>query len=270
MGAVIVVAGIWLLLMVYEPLPHVRVGLGSMALGYILAWYVPIWFKHRHVKSQNRLLDRCRALLMLGSRAMEAGDKAGAEQVLTRIRRLEWVWRLGAAVPFRISLALWAMAWAIAMCIGIRFLGSLVVQYGWSGKVMTSSQMLSELQLTAMISMTAPMYALMGYFEAWRNPWAIDNCGDRLWQIIYGTRAVETAPVEERFDVPDFDGLTPHQIFGVGPDVTRRQLHLARRRLVQELHPDRWHHAGVQERKAREEALKRVNAAYDMLKRQVA
>lgn len=270
MGAVIVVAGIWLLLMAYEPLPHVRVGLASMALGYILAWYVPIWFKHRHVKSQNRLLDRCRALLILGSRAMEAGDKGGAEQILTRIRRLELVWRLGAAISLRVSLALWAIAWGVAISIGIRFLGGLVVQYGWSGKVMTGSQMVSELQLVAMISITAPMYALMGYFEAWRNPWAIDNCGDRLWQIIYGSRAVEIAPEEERIDVPSFDGMTPHQVFGVGPSFTRRELDQARRKLVQELHPDRWHHASTKERKAREEALKRVNAAYDTLKRQVA
>lgn len=267
MGAVVVVAGLWLLLMVFEPLPHVRFGLGSMALGYILAWYVPIWFKHRHVKSQNQLLDRCRALLILGSRAMEAGDKAAAKQFLTRIRRLESVWRLGAAIPFRVSLALWAIVWGVAISIGIRFLGGLVVQYGWSGKVMSAPQMASELQLAAMISVTAPMYALMGYFEAWRNPWAIDNCGDRLWQIIYGTRAVEIAPEEEKIDVPNFDGMTPYEVFGVGAGFTRRELDQARRRLVQQLHPDRWHHASVKERRAREEALKRVNAAYDLLKR---
>lgn len=75
MGAVIVIAGIWLLLMFKETLLHVRIGLGSLALSYVLAWYVPAYFKHRHVRSQNRLLDRCRALLILGSQAFEVGNR---------------------------------------------------------------------------------------------------------------------------------------------------------------------------------------------------
>lgn len=37
MGAVIVVVAIWLTVILFEPLTHMRLGLGSMALGYVLA-----------------------------------------------------------------------------------------------------------------------------------------------------------------------------------------------------------------------------------------
>lgn len=64
--------------------------------------------------------------------------------------------------------------------------------------------------------------------------------------------------------------MSPQEIFGLGYHFTRRELDRARRRRVQELHPDRWHTASPKERHAREEALKRVNAAYDLLKRETA
>ena len=98
--------------------------------------------------------------------------------------------------------------------------------------------------------------------------WAIDNCGDRLWLLMFGPRAVEVALEPGTAGAPNFDGMTPYEVFGLGLSFTRRALDKARRRLVQELHPDRWHNADPQERKAREEALKGVNAAYDVLRRQ--
>ena len=82
----------------------------------------------------------------------------------------------------------------------------------------------SELLTVIAISATAPFYALFGYFEAWIKPWAIDNCGDRLWQLMFGSRAVEIAPEEAKFNVPDFDGMTPREIFGMGLRFTRREL----------------------------------------------
>ena len=266
MGAVVVIAGIWLALLWYEPQTHVRIGLASMGLGYVIAWYVPIWFRHRHVRAQNRLLDRCRALLIVGSREFEAGDKPAAEAILARIRRLEGLWKLGNAIPFRLSLALWGIAWAIAICVLIRFAGLIVVHYGWTGKILAGEKILSELWIAWAVSMTAPLYALLGYFDAWKNEWAIENCGDRLWQLLYGPRAVELPPESETTSGPNFDGMSAREVFGLGYSFTRRDLDMARRRLVKELHPDRWHSASLRERNAREEALKRVNAAYDTLR----
>jgi hypothetical protein len=171
---------------------------------------------------------------------------------------------LGNAVPFRISLAVWAIAWGIVACIAVRFLGFSVARYE-NGEVLTAAEFLSDIPSTISISLTAPLWALMGYSNNWVNPWAIDNCGDRLWQLMFGPRAVEIAPEEVKINVPDFDGMTPREVFGLGLHCTRRELNKARRRLVQELHPDRWQSARPEQRKAREEALKRVNAAHDAL-----
>lgn len=269
MAAVIVLAGIWLALMLTEPLLHVRVGLGSMAAGYVIAWYVPVWFKNRHVVAQNRLLDRCRMLLLLGSRAAGAGDKEGAEEILLRIRRLERLWRYGNSLPFKLSLALWAIAWGAILCVAIRFAGQEVVHHGWTGTLIPADKILDELGVTVLISITVPFLAMIGYFEAWKNPWAIENAGDRLWEILYGPRGISLQP-EPEDPAPNFDGMSPQEIFGLGHHFTRRELDRARRRLVQDLHPDRWHSASPKERHIREEALKRVNAAYDLLKREAA
>src|SRR5690606_10983815 len=112
MWTVICLAMLWIVIALTDTAPiPVRLGMVSLGLGYVVAWYVPVWLKNRHVKSQNSLLDRCRALLILGSQEREAGNKTSAEAALHRIRRLESRWALGNCIPFRISLALWAVAW---------------------------------------------------------------------------------------------------------------------------------------------------------------
>lgn len=269
MAAVIILAGLWLVLMLGEPRPHIRIGLGSMAAGYVIAWYVPVWFKNRHVVAQNRLLERCRALLLLGSRAAEAGDKYGAAAILKRIRLLEGLWRYGNSIPFKLCLALWAIAWGAILCVAIRFAGQQVVHHGWTGELIPADRILQEVGMAALISITVPLLALSGYFEAWKNAWAIGNAGDRLSEILHGPRGI-SVQTEPEAGAPDFDGMRPHEIFGLGLCFTRRELDRARRRLVQELHPDRWHTVNPKERHAREEALKRVNAAYDLLRRETA
>jgi hypothetical protein len=120
-----------------------------------------------------------------------------------------------------------------------------------------------------LISLPAFLHAFIAYFETWTNPHAIENCGDRLWQMLHGPKDLELKPETIKSDTSVFDGMTPREVFGLGFGFTRRQLDLSRRRLVQALHPDRWHNAPVAERKAREEALKRVNVAYDVLRREL-
>ncbi|MGD9671492.1 MAG: J domain-containing protein [Hyphomicrobiaceae bacterium] len=268
MGSVIPIFGMMGWLMWDEPEIHMRIGLASYAAGIGLAWYVPIWLTHRHVGAQNRLLDRCRALLLIATKAVEAGDRDSAEAILALIRRLEWLWWYGDAAAFRVALALWAIVWAVIACILIRLAGHIVLQVGWTGQVPPGNAMLQELGIAVAVSMCAPLHALIGYCEAWKNPWAIENCGDRLWQMLYGPRSIDLPRNPKAKRAPKFSNLTPQQIFGLGPDFTRHELDQARRKLALELHPDRWHNSSPQERHAREEALKRVNAANDVLRRQ--
>jgi hypothetical protein len=142
--------------------------------------------KRAHVRRQNRLLERCRALYMLAVEAIGLGDEATARTYLKRIRRMEQRWRFGNGWPYRLAFALWA--------IGVGAAGYVLVRIG-----------------------------------------AI---------ILFGNARLPNADLT----------------------FTRRQLAIARRRLVAKLHPDRWHNAAPSMRRACEEALKRVNAAYDRLR----
>jgi len=246
----------------------VRIGAGgSFATGYILAWFIPVWLRQRHMREQNHLLERCRALLMVGVRAFEAGDHVSAKRALQVIRRLEAHWRLGDSIFFKMSIAAWAILWACIIIVVLPFGGITLIHYGWTRKLIAPENLLQELWVATAISLTAPLYALIGYFEAWANPWVPDNCGARLAAILSGKRSVEPSGDDSK-SIFDLDGLTPGEVFGLGVTFTRKELDLARRKLVKELRSDRWITGGQKVRTAREMALMRVNVAYDALCRE--
>ena len=110
---------------------------------------------------------------------------------------------------------------------------------------------------------------MISYQNGWTDPWVIDDTGDRLQQLLEASHdivlAKKSCSKKKRRSV---GSLSPREIFGLGPGFTRKQLNQSRRRLVTKLHPDRWHSASPSERLAREEVLKRVNAAFDELRTQ--
>src|SRR5262245_47182647 len=246
MWAAFFVAALWVASTVMQtstPL-LVRVGAGgSFATGYILAWLIPVWFRHRHVRAQNRLLQRCRAQLMVGARAFAAGDDVAAKGALNAIRRLEAHWRLGNSLFIKVSIAAWAIFWACLVLVVLPFAGISLIHYGWTGELIAPASLLQELWIATAVSLTAPLFALIGYFRSWGNPWVLEDCGKRLSAIVFEPRSLE--PVSERSDNNfDADGLTPHEVFGLGVIFTQKELDLARRDLVKELRPDRWHNSG--------------------------
>jgi hypothetical protein len=244
----------------------VRIGAGgSFAIGYILAWFIPVWLRQRHLREQNHLLERCRALLMVGVSAFETGDHVSAKRALQAIIRLEAHWRLGDATFFKVSIAVWAIIWACIIVVVLPLGGICLIHYGWTGKLLPPEKLWQELWVATAISLTAPLYALIGYFKAWANPWVPENCGERLSAILSGKRALEAFGDSSKTDF-DLDGLTPGEVFGLGVTFTRRELDLARRKLVKELRSDRWRNNGLKVRTARELALRRVNVAYDALR----
>lgn len=113
-----------------------------------------------------------------------------------------------------------------------------------------------------MIGAMGSLHALNSYFGTWTDWRLVDDCGDRLDRIPNAGREIAMAPKarKRRSHVGD---LSLEQTFGLGSDYTRRQLDAARRRLVRRLHPDLWQNASPAVRRSQEEALKRVNAAYD-------
>jgi len=268
MWAAFFIAALWVTNMVIQantPL-LVRIGAGgSFATGYILAWFIPVWLRQRHLREQNHLLERCRALLMVGVKAFEAGDHVPAKRALQVIRRLEAHWRLGDSIFFKMSIAAWAVLWACIIIVVLPFGGISLIHYGWTGELIAPENLLQELWVATAISLTAPLYALIGYCQAWANPWVPQNCGTRLAEILSGKRSLEASEDDSK-SIFDLDGLMPGEVFGLGVTFTQKELDLARRKLVKQLRPDRWIAGGQKVRTAREMALMRVNVAYDALR----
>jgi hypothetical protein len=214
-------------------------------------------------------LERCRALLLVGARALEAGDQGSANRALGTIRRLEAHWRFGNTILIKVSIAAWAILWACVVVVVSPLAGICLAHYGWTGQLIAPANLLQELWIATAISLTAPIYALVGYFKPWVNPWVLEDCGERLSAILHGKRLSEPFSEGSESNV-DLDGLTPGEVLGLGVMFTRKELDLARRKLVKQFHPIKWHDAGRRVRTAREMARKRVDAAYEALREEAS
>ena len=235
--------------------------IGSFAFVLI----VPSWVRRAHVRAQNSLLDRCRALYMLGEAALQAGERGKAKNVLDRIRRIEARWRYGNSRVYRVAKAMYAIALGI--------MGYVVLRYGilylymatkTAGPMALPGPLLPDHMLYLLVG-AATLHAVLSYCGESADPWTIDDCGDRLQRLLDAGVAIEVVPLRARRSPPK-DGLSPREIFALGPHFTRRELDQARRRLARELHPDRRQGDEEAGRRNAEEAMKRVNAAYDLIR----
>ncbi len=237
---------------------------------YFIAYLVPGWMKRRHVRRQNRLLDRCRAYFMAASNSINDGDYDTANDYLKRIRRLEWRWHLRSNGLYRLLLAVWAVIAGAFASVVVRW--GLFAGFAIAEGTLTFSAWISNftsmIEVFLLLGAFACLHALPGYLNDWTDPDIIDNCGDRLDRMI-NARGVAEAP-EAEWSGDALDGLSAREILGVGYTFTKRQLNAARRRLARELHPDFLQNASGAVRRAHEEALKRVNAAYDELVAEIA
>lgn len=232
--------------------------LGSFAF----IFFLPAWFRRAHVAAQNGLLERCRALFILGETAVRSGDKPSANKLLMRIRRLEARWRFGNSRVFRTAKMISAVALGMGAYLFIRYGGLYLYTASTSSN---PAQPLLPQQMIYLLAAGAALQGVLSYYGEWVNPWAIEDCGDRLQRLLDAGVSIEVVPQRARKS-PRADGITPREIFGLGPNFTRRELDQARRRLAKELHPDRWHGAEASARRNAEEALKKINAAYDAIR----
>ena len=266
------VAGLCLLPLIFGNPTHNDWEMGvAIALGLFLGLALPPLAVHLHLARQNRLMEQCRAFFIAGSQAWGVGDTSTAEQALTTIRQLERRWRFRNGFTFRVAHFVVTMLVTISICSAARLLVYVISNHVIRGQPDRFALTWANIELMLVFSLLGISHVLMMYWESWRDAHQIYDCGDRLGQLLHGPRAIISAPArskggKSRNSVPEIDGLSPHQIFGLGFNFTRRQLDAVRRRLVKELHPDAWPTARPEERKAREAALKRVNAAYDELR----
>ena len=107
--------------------------------------------KRAHVRRQDRLLDRCRALFVLAVQAIEHTNEAAARSYLVRIRRIEARWQYGNSMVFRVAFALWAIGVGI---VGYTFLRALAL-LPLDNRLPTSADIRSFAEM-------APLFAIFG------------------------------------------------------------------------------------------------------------
>lgn len=227
-----------------------------------------------HVKRQRALLDQCRSLFILGVQALSHGAPEDATSALRDIRGLERRWRIGqwwiVRLPvIAIALVIGAAAFVVLSAITL-FLVGLSLEPHRAAEFLRNMRdsvfgadhflLFYWLGLAAIASLAVLM--------DWPHHTEIDDCGDRLERFIMSPRGVTVADVKGPRGpyMRGLDGLTAYEILGVGRRFTMFELRAARRRLASQYHPDRWHGASAAMRKAAEDAMKRINGAFDELR----
>lgn len=231
---------------------------------YIAVYQIVFRSKLRHVRAQNNLLERCRALYLLAVQHLENGDTANSELSLARIRRIETVWKLGDSALLRWSVTLKGIALAVVTGAIMR---SLPLP-GLSGRETAFQRFADDLFSIVSLFIVLPplLHALLANaLDGWHDLDYIDNSGDRLEQILRAGSAVADVPSGPHSYSLSSHGLTHREVLGVGSNYTLAQLKSARNRMAKKFHPDQWTSASPAELSASGEAMKRVNAAFDAL-----
>ena len=246
---------------------HVRIGAGgSFATGYLLAWFIPVWFRQRHVRNRTTCWN---AAVLCSWSELEPSRQVIMYRQKGRCKpSADWrhtgVWvtpllqgghcsmgsppglhhRCRFAFRGNMSHPLW-MDWKADR----------------AGKTSAGAMGCDRNKLDGAAVRFDRLFRDVG------KPVGAENCGERLSVILSGKRSLEAFRDGSKSNF-DLDGLTPGEVFGLGVTFTRKELDLARRKLVKELR--RWHYGRLKMRTAREMALRRVNVAYDALRGEAA
>ena len=228
--------------------------------GIALAWVMPVAIRNWHIARQNRLIEDCRARYILAVQALADGDEQIARASLTDIRNIELRWRLRNSGPSRLVLGFLAIGVVSLMATALRAAPL------WLNAVAHSRPFDPTIIFwTVVLCIFHTLYSFYGPFV---SPWIVDDCGDRLEALLNTGRGVATQRAGRKRRLRD--GLAAREVFGLEPGFTMKQLSAARRRLAGRYHPDRWQSEPASAAHAAEEAMKRVNAAFDELKAKAA
>src|SRR5262249_50548332 len=142
--------------------------------------------KQTHIRRQNELLQRCRALFLLALQAFEFKNERVARSYFARIRRLEARWRYGNTKIFRFALVTWAIGIGSAGFIVLRAFTFLPLD--WRIPIMDDVRRVAG-DLPILSALSAPWGALwgaIGLSGPWTSLWIVDDCGDRLQRLLDG------------------------------------------------------------------------------------
>lgn len=218
------------------------------------------------MRTQYRLIERCRAHYLLALERLRLGQESDARELLARIRRLERHWRFGNSIAYRLALASYAVWLGYLGNTALRS-GAMVTAglMGPSASSCTLDRVLRDVLFFAMIGASGALWALSSYLGPWTNAWIVDNCGDRLERMLNAGRALATETDQHPASLL---GLSAKELFGLDYRFSLRELQAARRRLAKKFHPDLWAKATLLQCRAAGAAMQRVNAAFDELKGQ--
>lgn len=236
---------------------------------YFIVYKIVFLIKARHVQAQNNLLERCRALYLLAIKHLESGNALASESILGRIRRIETVWRIGDSNLLRWCVTLESIAVAVLAVGAFRYLSFLANPNQPQALLERIAHDLSDGGGVLLVALFVPplLHALIASsLDGWYDLNFLDNWGDRLERILRAGKSIAALPPKPSRTSTSLDGLSPFEILGVGRDYTGPQLKNARNRMAKILHPDRWVATSVTDREAANDAMKRVNAAYDHLR----
>jgi hypothetical protein len=224
--------------------------------GIAIAWFFPYLIKSWHIARQNRLIEQCRTDFILAFQHVSDNNEATARELLDKIRANEKRWQFGNSLFYRAALGFVAVGLGACAASLLRLADYFIVDAHSAGP--------SATLLLATVGMSL-YHTLASYFTDWHSPWIIDDCGDRLEALLNAGRGIAiTSPKTKRTRLKD--GLAAYQVFGLSPVFTLKELNAARRRMANQYHPDRWQNGPASAAKAAEEAMKRINVAYDKLK----
>jgi hypothetical protein len=226
--------------------------------GIVVAWAVPWFVKRQHNLRQNHLIEVCRARFILAVQHLASNNEPAARVLLLDIRAVEDRWHYGNSAVYRIALGCKAIGLGTVLATASR-VGPLV--YIFRDRPSTD-----WIFIGSMAALCAA-HTLFSYFGDWHSHWIVDDCGDRLEALLNAGRGVDArSPKSKRGRLED--GLAAREVFGLEPGFALKDLNAARRRMAALYHPDRLQTAPASATRAAEDAMKRINAAYDELKSQ--
>jgi len=234
---------------------------------YLGIFFVPLLLANNHRRRQDRLLDRIRSRYVLAISEWTHGHDDLAAGQLTKIRRLEALWRLGASVPYRLALLSVVLATGATIGIACQLTGFYLSNRPI--RVAFPDFIAQTLAGPSVSWLPGAMGLIMGLvfaidaarIKSTRRP---EFYSDHLAAALKAGRGIDAAPQHDGPTLPP-DGVSARDILGLGPHFTKSDLRRAWVRVARDLHPDHWGTSGPAVQAMKEAALKRVNAARDEL-----
>lgn len=234
----------------------------AVALSYIwIATLLPPKLRVHLSRRRLRWIERCRGLHSQALQHIREGKREFAEEALQELGQWQSRWEARQTLGARWQRAFWVVLTVWIACVVVKLSPFLALIYVG---LETPSSIFGNFEFMAVYTGFALLIVLCQYFALGRDEDVLAG-EDFVGRLRRALDADQERREGRHFpDLHDIPAL--RLLFGLGDRFTARDLDKARRRLAAELHPDRGQDVPERVRRAREEMLKHVNAAYERLR----